>query len=108
MLRFEPRCARKAKYANGLLFEQPYPTDDSRLLTKAALVGVERVYRDDFRYSKGGGVRLDLRQRGEITGDLFAAAQPVACEKLMGVLDTVNTRWGRGTMRQGSVPVDPS
>ncbi|WP_326839247.1 DUF4113 domain-containing protein [Pseudomonas sp. BIGb0427] len=26
----------------------------------------------------------------------------------MGVLDTVNSRWGRGTMRLASVPVDPS
>lgn len=51
---------------------------------------------------------LDLSQRGEITGDLFAAAQPVASEKLMGILDTVNARWGRGIMRLARVPVDPS
>lgn len=29
----------EAKYANGVLVELPYPTDDSRLLTKAALEG---------------------------------------------------------------------
>lgn len=50
---------------------------------------------------------LDLSQRGEITGDLLFASQPVASEKLMGVLDTVNARWRRGTMRLASVPVDP-
>ncbi|ARN33726.1 hypothetical protein Q083_03512 [Pseudomonas aeruginosa M8A.4] len=98
----------EAKYANGVLVELPYPTDDSRLLTKAALEGVERVYREGFRYSKAEVLLLDLSQRGEITGDLFASAQPVASEKLMGVLDTVNARWGRGTMHLASVPVDPS
>ncbi|MFR0675520.1 DUF4113 domain-containing protein [Enterobacterales bacterium L_CKDN230030145-1A_HGKHYDSX7] len=51
---------------------------------------------------------LDLSQSNEITGDLFAATQPVASEKLMGVLDAVNGRWGRGTTRLASVPVDPS
>lgn len=98
----------EAKYANGVLVQLPYPTDDSRLLTKAALQGVERIYREGFRYSKAEVLLLDLSQRGEITGDLFAASQPVASEKLMGVLDTVNARWGRGTMRLASVPVDPS
>lgn len=49
-----------------------------------------------------------MSQPGEITGDLFASAQPVSSERLMGVLDTVNARWGRGTMRLASVPVDPT
>lgn len=98
----------EAKYANGILVELPYPTDDTRLLTKAAQEGVERVFRDGFRYSKAEVLLLDLSQANEITRDLFAAAQPVASEKLMGVLDAVNGRWGRGTMRLASVPVEPS
>lgn len=98
----------EAKYANGVLVELPYPTDDTRLLTKAAQEGVERVFREGFRYSKAEVLLLDLSQPNEITGDLFAAAQPVASEKLMGVLDAVNARWGRGTIRLASVPVDPS
>jgi len=80
----------------------------TRLLTKAAQEGVERVYRDSFRYSKAEVLLLDLSQRNEITGDLFAVAQPVASERLMGVLDAVNGRWGRGAMRLASVPVDLS
>ncbi|PRN05317.1 DNA polymerase V subunit UmuC [Pseudomonas sp. LLC-1] len=98
----------EAKYANGFLVELPYPTDDTRLLTKAAHEGVERVFRESFRYSKAEVLLLDLSQPSEITGDLFATAQPVASEKLMGVLDAVNGRWGRGTMRLASVPVDSS
>lgn len=98
----------EAKYANGVLVDLPYPTDDTRLLTKGALEGVERIYREGFRYSKAEVLLLDLSQRGEITGDLFAASQPVESERLMGVLDSVNARWGRGTLRLASVPVDPS
>ncbi len=98
----------EAKYANGVLVELPYPTDDTRLITKAALEGVERVYRDGFRYSKAEVLLLDLSQPGEITGDLFATSQPATSERLMDVLDAVNSRWGRGTMRLASVPVDPA
>ncbi len=98
----------EAKYANGVLVELPYPTDDTRLLAKAAHEGVERLFREGFRYSKAEVLLLDLSQRNEITDDLFAAAQPMTSEKLMGVLDAVNSRWGRGTMRLASVPVDPA
>lgn len=42
----------EAKSVNGILVELLYPTDDTRLLTKAAQEGVERVYREGFRYSK--------------------------------------------------------
>lgn len=54
----------EAKYANGVLVELPYPTDDTRLLTKAAQESVERVYREGFRYSKAEVLLLDLSHYG--------------------------------------------
>jgi DNA polymerase V len=97
----------EAKYANGALVELPYPTNDVRLLTKAATEAVNRLFRPGFKYSKAEVLLMDLRQPGEFTDDLFAASQPVAAEKVMSVLDEINARWGRGTLRTGSVPVDP-
>ncbi|GAB0063261.1 MULTISPECIES: Y-family DNA polymerase [Pseudomonas syringae group] len=97
----------EAKYANGALVELPYPTNDVRLMTKAATEAVSRLFRPGFKYSKAEVLLLDLRQPGEFTDDLFAACQPAAAEKVMGVLDEVNSRWGRGTLRAGSVPADP-
>ncbi|MEE4091973.1 translesion error-prone DNA polymerase V subunit UmuC [Pseudomonas viridiflava] len=97
----------EAKYANGALVELPYPTNDVRLMTKAATEAVNRLFRPGFRYSKAEVLLLDLRQPGEFTDDLFATSQPVAAEKVMGVLDQINTRWGRGTLRAGSVPANP-
>jgi DNA polymerase V len=97
----------EAKYANGALVELPYPTNDVRLMTKAATEAVNRLFRDGFKYSKAEVLLMDLRQPGEFTDDLFAASQPAAAEKVMGVLDEINGRWGRGTLRTGGVPVDP-
>ncbi|RRV04603.1 Y-family DNA polymerase [Pseudomonas sp. v388] len=97
----------EAKYANGALVELPYPTNDVRLLAKAAAEAVNRLFRPGFKYSKAEVLLMDLRQPGEFTDDLFAASQPVAAEKVMGVLDEINLRWGRGTLRTGSVPADP-
>ena len=97
----------EAKYANGVLVDLPYPTDDVRLLTKAATGALDRIFRAGFRYSKAEVLLLDLCQRGEFTDDLFATSQPEAAERVMRVLDEINGRWGRGTLRTASVPFQP-
>lgn len=95
------------RHAQGALVELPYPTNDTLMLTRAATSAVERVFRAGYRYSKAEVLLLDLRQPGEFTGDLFAITQPLASDRLMSVLDEINDRYGRGTMRAGSVPRTP-
>lgn len=97
----------EARYAQGVLVELPYPTNDTLLLTRAATESVERIYRPGFRYSKAEVLLLDLRQPGEFTDDLFAITQPVACDRLMSVLDEINGKYGRGTMHTATVPRTP-
>ncbi|MFJ3154055.1 translesion error-prone DNA polymerase V subunit UmuC [Pseudomonas protegens] len=97
----------EAKYANGVLVELPYPTNDVRLMTKMAVEALDRVFRPGFKYSKAEVLLLNLCQPGEYTGDLFAVAQPSETDKVMKVLDQINRRWGRGTLRAASVPTNP-
>ena len=80
----------EAKYANGAQVELPYPTNDVRLMTKAATEAVNRLFRPGFKYSKAEVLMLDLRQPGEFTDDLFAECKPWAAEKVMGVLDEIS------------------
>jgi len=95
------------KFAKGVVCELLYPTDDTRCITRAALAGLEMVYRAGFAFSKAEVLLMDLRQRGEYTDDLFAATRPAASERVMGVLDEINAKWGRGTLRPGRVPTTP-
>ena len=97
----------EAKYANGVVIDMPYPTDDVRLLTKAAVDALGRIYRPGFKYSKAEVLLMNLCQPGEYTDDLFAASQPTESTKVMAVLDQINERWGRGTLRAASVPSNP-
>jgi len=97
----------EAKYANGVVVDLPYPTDDVRLLTKVAVDALDHIFRPGFSYSKAEVMLLNLCQPGEYTEDLFAASQPGSSTKLMGVLDEINQRWGRGTLRAASVPTNP-
>ncbi|KIH80561.1 translesion error-prone DNA polymerase V subunit UmuC [Pseudomonas batumici] len=97
----------EAKYANGVVIDLPYPTDDVRLLTRMAVDALDQLFRPGFRYSKAEVLLLNLCQRGEYTDDLFAASQPANTTKVMTVLDQINGRWGRGTLRAASVPLNP-
>lgn len=97
----------EAKYAKGVVCVLPYPTDDTRVITRALVEGLTHVYRDGYAYSKAEVLLMDLRQRGEFTDDLFAATQPAKSEKVMQVLDTINAKWGRGALRPGGVPAMP-
>lgn len=97
----------EVKYANRALVELPYPTNDVRLMTKAATEAVNRLFRPGFKYSKAEVLLMDLRQPGEFTDDLFAYSQPVMADRVMGVLDEINGRWGKGMLRLASVPTAP-
>lgn len=97
----------EAKYANGVVVDLPYPTDDVRLLTRLAVDALDRLFRPGFKYSKAEVLLLNLCQPGEYTEDLFAASQATEATRVMAVLDQINGRWGRGTLRTASVPSHP-
>lgn len=97
----------EAKYTNGVVVDMPYPTDDVRLLTKAAVDALDLIFRPGFKYSKAEVMLLNLCQPGEYTDDLFAISQPTEATQVMTVLDQINERWGRGTLRSASVPTNP-
>lgn len=97
----------EAKYANGVVVDLPYPTDDVRLLTRTAVDAVGQVFRSGFNYSKAEVMLLNLCQPGEYTDDLFAVSQPAEATRVMTVLDQINGRWGKGTLRSASVPENP-
>lgn len=86
----------EAKYAKGVVVTLPYPTDDVRLLTRAAVDALDHIFQPGFKYSKAEVLLLDLRQPGEFSDDLFAVNQPAEASRVVGVLDEINGRWGRG------------
>lgn len=87
--------------------DNAYPTSDTLLMTRLAGVALEQIFRTGYRYSKAEVLLMDLRQPGEFSEDLFAARQSAASDRLMQVMDDINGRWGRGTMRAAGVPVAP-
>ncbi|MGE6992890.1 translesion error-prone DNA polymerase V subunit UmuC [Pseudomonas sp. NPDC047961] len=95
------------RYANAIKCPLPYPTDDTRVLAAAAIRGLDAIYRPGYAYSKAELMLMDLRQRGEFTGDLFKAAPRPGADRLMAVIDRINASEGSGTLRLGRIPAAP-
>ena len=91
------------KYNNGRTIPLPSPTADLRVLTKAALWGLKRIFIPELRYKKAGVILMDLGQRSEVQGNLFEnGVTRQESPALMSTLDAINQRYGRDTLRLGS------
>ncbi|MDI1272346.1 Y-family DNA polymerase [Polaromonas sp.] len=93
------------KYSRSLILPLRRPTDDSMALVNAAVRGIEAIYRPGFNFAKAGVMLLDLQDGGIEQGELDLEPEPPARGQLMGTLDKLNDRYGRGTVTLGSAGV---
>ncbi|MDX1655061.1 MAG: DUF4113 domain-containing protein, partial [Candidatus Competibacteraceae bacterium] len=98
-LHTNPHAPREPQYRNACTLPLPEASSDTRQLLAWAVRGLVRIYRPGYRYQKVGVMLLDLVPAGCSPGNLFAAEEREQSEKLMQVLDAVNRRFGRGTLR---------
>jgi len=96
------------RYANAVTMALPAPTDDTREILALAQRGLGQIYRPGYPFSKCSILLMDLSQRGELTPDLFAPKPRRGAEQLMAVVDQINQREGRATVRIGRVPAKPA
>lgn len=93
--------------ADEITLPLPRATDDTRLLIQWALTGLSRIYQPGLKYKKAGVIlsgisSADIRQPG-LTGLTPEAVGP---SPLMTLMDRVNQRYGRDTVRIASMGVD--
>jgi len=88
----------KNQYANGVNIPLFQPSDDTMLLTNAALLGLNYIYRDGFDYQKAGITLCNLTSKHKVQGNLF---NNTISNARMKVLDTINQRW-KGKLKLGS------
>ena len=88
----------KKQYANGVNIPLFQPSDDTMVLTNAALLGLNYIYRDGFDYQKAGITLCNLTSKHKVQGNLF---NNTISNTRMKVLDTINQRW-KGKLKLGS------
>jgi DNA polymerase V len=88
----------KKQYANGVNIPLFQPSDDSMVLTNAALLGLDYIYREGFDYQKAGITLCNLTFKHKMQGHLFS---DTISNSRMKIMDTINQRW-KGKLKLGS------
>lgn len=91
-----------AQHFQAMEFRLINATDDLRLITKIAKECLRRIFKPGYHYKKAG-VRLEsLIPKNHRQLDIFhqpSDEELVFTEKLMTVMDKVNQKYGRSTIR---------
>jgi DNA polymerase V len=77
----------------------PVATSDTGILLRAGMHLVQKLWRPGFAYKKAGVELSGMSDKGCIQRDFWAEPDGERSKTLMAVLDGINTRHGRGTLR---------
>ena len=96
------------QYQRAVTVPLPEASSDTRVLTRWALRVLRRIYLPGFGYHKAGITLMNIVPATNQQFSLFSSggAEDARSQKLMGVLDGINGRYGRGTLRLATEGVD--
>jgi len=96
-IRSSPYAVNEPYYGNGANETLTIATQDTRDIVAAAMVALERIWREGPRYAKAGVMLNDFSATGQTQFQLFDPCPPRRfSEQLMSVVDRINhTGMGR-------------
>jgi DNA polymerase V len=86
------------QYMPSLAVPLPYPTNDSLEVNRWASYLCERMFKPEYQYKKAGIMLSEISPVTHRQGDLLEG-EVSSNGKLMLALDTLNQRFGRGTVK---------
>lgn len=99
-IRSNPFKSWEPQYNQGAVVPLHEPSADTRVLIKAALWGLNKIYRTGYAYKKAGvllsGLESVTRRQESLLIDKVKEGRAAA---LMQTMDRINERWGRGSLR---------
>ena len=96
------------QYARSITVPMRSATSDTVAIIHAAVTGLRCIYRPGYAFIKAGVMLLDLHSAKLRQGELDLEPQEPGDstrERLMGVLDELNQRYGRGTVKLASAGI---
>jgi DNA polymerase V len=91
------------KFARSLTVPLRRPTSDTAAITQAAVMGIELLFEPGYNIAKAGVMLLELNDGSILQGELdLENEEGRERSKLMRAVDTLNGRYGKGTLRVAS------
>ena len=106
-----------AQYSRSVVVPLVRPAADTGAIVQAAVLGLRAIYQEGFKYAKAGVMLLELQpdsvRQGELDwgdtdkgSDTASLTQADDKSRLMGALDSINQRFGKGTMKMASAGLE--
>lgn len=89
------------------LVKLPHLSNDTRQIARLGSKAIAEIYKHGIRYKKCGIGLLDIRTKKYEQKDFFNPQQTEQSRKLMLVLDKVNQRYGKHTMKLANTGINP-
>lgn len=99
ILHTNPHRLTDKQYNPSITVQLETPTNETPSLLRHALKGLEIIYRDGYKYMKGGVIVLDLVPVDQVQFNLFAGEKNDKSDKAMKVMDLINNTFGKDTVR---------
>ena len=103
-IRTSPFQSRYGFYSNSKTIDFPIATNNSIEIVKAALSGLETIFKTGYSYQKAG-VLLSHLSNSSNRKNLFSSIQDEKINTLMKSIDNTNYRYGRSTLSLASAGV---
>lgn len=97
-----PHNPDEAQHSPSITIPLTGATDDTMRLVKAAALGLERIYRNGYCYRKAGVMLSEIVPASARPADMFARQSDGNGAGLMTMLDEINRKMGKNTLRLAS------
>jgi DNA polymerase V len=98
-IRTNPFRADDPQYQRSMIVPLSQPSDDTMKLVKAALTGLNAIYRAGYRYKKSGVLLMGLHAKGSTQATLFDDPEiQIRSDNRMRVMDAINRKMGTGSL----------
>ncbi|QNP48413.1 Y-family DNA polymerase [Diaphorobacter aerolatus] len=97
-IRTSPFRKHDEQYSRAITIPLRRPTADTHYIAQAALAGLSQIYLKGYNYAKAGVHLLELQSTATSQGELDLDNDPQDRTTLMTAMDTLNDRYGKGTI----------
>lgn len=87
------------QYSNSVTLEMVYPSDNTQELLRHALEALQRICKKGYDYRKAGVMLSGMVPVEQTTGRLFDDETLERFRRVMPVVDLLNKKYGRDTVR---------
>jgi DNA polymerase V len=93
-------------YSQSATYSSTYPTDSNQEIQEWTIKTLERIFKQGFEYRKAGIILSGLAPSENLTKRLFDDERFSKQHNLMKAIDEINQKFGKDTVRFGSVKTE--